>query len=148
MNLENELNTAIALLESTMQALEAREEICLSDMQATVHELRASLWKATGGNAPVLWDGTHRVDLLNRHYEFEWPEDAAGHIRSFYLSGGSLYACSASVLDLDIDPDDGISAPEDETVVELDSNVESNEDFSIRSCKTNLMSFNPNQKAA
>lgn len=93
-------------------------------------------------------NATHRVDLLNRHYEFEWPEDAAGHIRSFYLSGGSLCACSASVLDLDIDPDDGISAPEDETVVELDSNVESNEDFSIRSCKTNLMSFNPNQKAA
>jgi len=148
MNLDNELNTAIELLERTMEALEAGEEICISDMEATVHELRASLWKATGGRARVLWDGTHRVDLLNRHYEFEWPEDAAGPIRCFFISDRHLYACSASVLDLKPSPGGVVDVPEGETVVSLDFNFDFVQEFSIRSCKTNLMSFNPTQKAA
>lgn len=87
------------------------------------------------------------VNLFQNRYEFEWPEDAAGHIRSFFISDRHLYASSASVLDLKVSPD-GTDVPEGETVVCLDFNFDFYFEFFIQSYKTNLMSFNPNKKAA
>ncbi|QDH49055.1 hypothetical protein PHYNN_223 [Pantoea phage Phynn] len=87
------------------------------------------------------------VDLLKGRHEFEWPEDVAGSIQSFFVSDRHLYACSASALDLKISPD-GIDAPEDETVVCLDFSFDLYENRVIQSSKTNLKPFIPLKEIA
>lgn len=156
MNLDKELNTAINLLERVSADLLLNREICISDIEETVQELRSALWTATNGQAEIFRrEGTDRewftVTMLNRDFTFFWPS-TCDPIQCFFVKDGTVWASSSAEGDLHNEPyKPVISQDPDASFVEIgkDSGFFGGHFWSLRAKKTNLRNCaNPNKKAA
>lgn len=143
MKLDRELSGAISTLEKVLDDLSAGEEINVSDIEAKLYEWRGALYNATKGNDPLFSEyDVYNVKIWNTEYRFKWPGDAYGHIQTFYVTGGMVFATSVGASELPINPKSKISTPNPfgHTTVCLGMA----EDFSprytgwIEACKTNL----------
>lgn len=47
----------------------------------------------------------YTVTIDNKTYRFQWPDDAYDHIKTFYSTGGALFATSIGVNELPFHPD-------------------------------------------
>lgn len=139
MKLDRELSMAIRTIEMMLDKLSAKEEFCVSDIEADLVEWRGALYEATKGNDPLFDEyDVHEVELWNQKYRFKWPNDSYDFIKTLYTSGGYLYATSVSVHDLLLSPD-GVSLPNtfSHTNVCL-GDIGSNQVSWIEASKTNL----------
>lgn len=106
MNLERELSGAISTIEMMLEKLSAKEEICLSDIEAKLYEWRGTLYNATKGNDPLFDEyDMYDVEIEGIQYRFKWPDDAFDSIKTFYLTGGFLFATSVPGNSLPFSPD-------------------------------------------
>lgn len=138
-----DLGNAIYTVQTIINQLQNKEEICISDLEHRLYEWRATLYKETLGDSINVNDHFSLVmidDNQNtQEYRFEWPTTAMEPIRSIYASKNTLYACSASVLDLEHYRGMGteiIIPPSDATTVCLGYiNAPA---FKVQSSKTNI----------
>lgn len=156
MKLAIELNTAIKLLESVCADLSQNREVCISDIESTVQELRGALWDATNGQAQIFREeGTdcewYTVTVLNRDFTFFWPS-SCDPIQALFVKDGAVWATSSAEGDLHEEPNKPvISQDPDASFVEIgkDAGFFGGHFWSIRAKKTNLRNCaNPNKKAA
>lgn len=104
--LTNELSGAIRTIEGILHDLRMGNEICVSDIEANLVEWRGALYGATQGKDPLFTEyDMYTVTIDNKIYRFRWPDDAYDHIKTFYCTGGALFATSIGVNELPFHPD-------------------------------------------
>ncbi|QJI10817.1 hypothetical protein GuL6_162 [Buttiauxella phage vB_ButM_GuL6] len=112
MNLSHELSGAIRTIEMMLDKLSAKEEFCVSDIEANLVEWRGALYGETKGNDPLFAEyDVYNVKIWNTEYRFKWPGDAYGHIQTFYITGGMVFATSIGASELPINPDSKVTTP-------------------------------------
>lgn len=112
MKLNHELSGAIRTIEMMLDKLSAKEEFCVSDIEASLVEWRGALYGATNGEDIIFKDDFYyTVTLFNVNHSFKWPKDAYGHIESFILENDKIYATDVCSVDLQHNPDNTISLP-------------------------------------
>lgn len=140
MKLDRELSGAIRKLEEVLDDLSAGNEINVSDIEAKLYEWRSALYNATKGNDPLFDEyDMYDVEIEGINYRFKWPNDAFDYIKTFYMTGGFIFATSIGVNELPFNPD-GIR-PSDHagcTTVCLGHYAHNGHCAWIEACKTNL----------
>lgn len=106
MNLNNELSSAISTLEKVLRDLRMGNEICVSDIEVKLYGWRSALYTATKGNDPLFDEyDMYDVTIEGCKYRFKWPDDAFDYIKTFYVTGGFIFATSIGVNELPFHPD-------------------------------------------
>lgn len=101
-----ELSGAIRTIEMMLEKMDASEEICVSDIEAKLYEWRTALYNATKGNDPLFDEyDMYDVEIDGIQYRFKWPDDSFDIIKTFYMTGGFLFATSVGVNALPFSPD-------------------------------------------
>ena len=112
MKLDRELSMAIRTIEMMLDKLSAKEEFCVSDIEADLVEWRGALYEATKGNDPLFDEyDVYNVKVWNTEYRFKWPGDAYGHIQTIYVTGGMVFATSVGASELPINPNSKVTTP-------------------------------------